>query len=119
VVQAFHAQRAFLSVVASSQDPKDANVVNELVKPTATLLGAVQEFREKNRDKRAVADHLAALAEGVPALGWVLVAPKPGPHVTAAKESAEFYTNRVLKEFKDKYAPATHTHTHRDAHRRT
>ena len=101
--KAFVEQRAFLTVVASSKDPKDANVVNGLVKNTAAAIGAVQEYREKNRAKKNVADHLAALSEGVPALGWVVVAQKPAPHVTAAKESAEFYTNRVLKEYKDKY----------------
>ena len=102
VSKAFHAQRGFLAVVAQSKDPKDANVINDLIKPTAALIGQVQEFREKNRAKRAIGDHLAALSEGIPALGWVVVAQKPVPHVTSAKESAEFYTNRVLKEFKDK-----------------
>ena len=95
-------------MVATSKDPKSQAVLNDLVKPIGTYITAVQEFRDKNRGKRAVADHLTALAEGIPALGWVLAAPKTAPYVQQFKEAAEFYTNRVLKEFKDKYAAATH-----------
>lgn len=65
-------------------------------------------------------NHLSVIAEGVPAFGWVTVVrrsrtfvlcsfvvdlaqePKPGPYVKDMKESAEFYANRVVKEFKER-----------------
>lgn len=28
--------------------------------------------------------------------------PKPGPHIAQMKDSSEFYSNKVIKEFKDK-----------------
>ena len=31
-----------------------------------------------------------------------LQSPKPGPFVKDIRESTEFYTNKVIKEFKDK-----------------
>lgn len=102
VARAFKAQRDFLAVVASSKDPKNPATIEALLKPTSVEITNVVEFRDKNRGAKDFANHLAALSEGIPALGWVLAAPKPAPHVQQSKESAEFYTNRVLKEFKDK-----------------
>lgn len=47
-------------------------------------------------------NHLSAVSEGIPAFGWILVAPTPGPHIKEMIDAAQFYTNRVLKDFKDK-----------------
>lgn len=62
---------------------------------------AVSEVREKNRAERVLFNHLSAVSEGIPAVGWVAVEPKPGPFAGEMKDSAQFYTNRVIKEFKD------------------
>lgn len=62
-------------------------------------------FTSKNR-KSPLFNHLSAVSEGIPALGWILIAPAPGPHVKEMTDAAQFYTNRVLKEFKEK--DATH-----------
>ena len=51
-------------------------------------------------------NHLSAVSEGIPALGWILVAPTPGPHIKDMIDASQFYSNRVLKEFKEK--DATH-----------
>lgn len=51
-------------------------------------------------------NHLSAVSEGIPALGWILYEPTPGPHIKDMTDAAQFYSNRVLKEFKDK--DATH-----------
>ena len=47
-------------------------------------------------------NHLSAISEGIPALGWILVSPTPGPHIKDMSDAAQFYSNRVLKEFKEK-----------------
>ncbi|KAH0631147.1 hypothetical protein JD844_005299 [Phrynosoma platyrhinos] len=60
----------------------------------------VQNFREKNRGSKLF-NHLSAVGESIPALGWVAMAPKPGPYVKEMTDAATFYTNRVLKEYKD------------------
>ena len=64
------------------------------------------EFTNKNR-KSPLFNHLSAISEGIPALGWILIAPTPGPHIKDMTDAAQFYSNRVLKEFKDK--DPTHT----------
>lgn len=38
-------------------------------------------------------NHLSAISEGIPALAWVTIAPKPAPHVRQMKDAAQFYTN--------------------------
>merc|ERR1712071_492872 len=47
-------------------------------------------------------NHLSAISESIPALGWVTITPAPGPYVKEMNDAGQFYTNRVLKEFKDK-----------------
>jgi len=98
--KAIKAQRDFIAIVAKSKKPSD-NVVQDLLKPTSDLISQAQDFREKHRAKKEIFNHLSAVSEGIPGLGWVMVAPKPAPYVTQMKEAAEFYTNRVLKEGDD------------------
>ncbi len=38
---------------------------------------------------------------GLDVLAWVTMAPKPAPYIKETIGSAQFYTNRVLKDFKD------------------
>lgn len=98
----------------------------ELLKPTSDHIAAVQNFREKNRSSQYF-NHLSAISESIPALGWVCVVsiciyvcmykrikhivaffhaifkePTPGPHVKEMNDAGQFYTNRVLKEWKEK-----------------
>lgn len=71
----------------------------ELLKPLSEKISAVVEFREANRSCSA-SNHLATIAEGVPALGWVS-SPAPADYVQDFKDSAQFYANRVLKDNKE------------------
>ena len=47
-------------------------------------------------------NHLSALSEAIPALGWVTVSPAPAPFVQEMNHAGQFYTNRVLKDWKEK-----------------
>ena len=44
-----------------------------LLKPTSEQIAAVQSVREQNRGNKEQFNHLTAIAEGIPALGWVTV----------------------------------------------
>ncbi|EHA98884.1 Adenylyl cyclase-associated protein 1 [Heterocephalus glaber] len=57
-------------------------------------------FLEKNQGSKLFS-HLSAVSESIQALGWVAMAAKPGPYVKEMNDAAMFYTNRVLKEYKD------------------
>ena len=59
-----------------------------------------QEFRDKNRGSKQF-NHLSAVSEAVPAFGWVCVAPRPLDYMGEMIGAADFYLNRVLKDFKE------------------
>uniref|UniRef100_A0A3Q3X747 C-CAP/cofactor C-like domain-containing protein n=1 Tax=Mola mola TaxID=94237 RepID=A0A3Q3X747_MOLML len=98
--QAFACQRQFLVTASSSQKPSDA-VLSTLLQPMSAVIQKVQGFREKNRTS-TLFNHLSAVSESVPGLGWVAMAPKPCPYVKEMQDAAMFYTNRVLKDYKEK-----------------
>ncbi|XP_061617004.1 adenylyl cyclase-associated protein 1-like [Phyllopteryx taeniolatus] len=98
--QAFSSQRHVIVTSSSAQKPSDT-VLNTLLQPMSQVIQQVQAFREQNRTSTHF-NHLSAISESVPALGWVAVAPKPGPYVKEMQDAAMFYTNRVLKEYKEK-----------------
>lgn len=93
-------QRQLLVTAASSQKPSDAELGN-LLKPLSNLIQQVQNFRETSRTS-PLFNHLSAVSETVPGFFWVTVTPKPGPYVKEMQDAGIFYTNRVLKEYKEK-----------------
>lgn len=100
VKKAFDAQFAFIKLAAESSKPGQ-DVLVKLLSPTSDQIAAIQSFREKNRTSPFF-NHLSAISESIPALGWVCVAPTPGPHVKEMNDAGQFYTNRVLKDWKEK-----------------
>lgn len=96
----FDAQREFIVLASTCQKPSQDEFA-KILKPQADCIGEVQSFREKNRASK-VFNHLSALSEAIPALGWVSVSPTPAPHVKEMVDAAQFYLNRVLKDFKGK-----------------
>uniref|UniRef100_A0A4W4F099 Adenylyl cyclase-associated protein n=1 Tax=Electrophorus electricus TaxID=8005 RepID=A0A4W4F099_ELEEL len=88
----FSCQRQLLVTASCSQKPSDV---------LSKVIQQVQSFREQNRSS-PLFNHLSAVSESVPALGWVAMAPKPGPYVKEMQDAAMFYTNRVLKDYKEK-----------------
>uniref|UniRef100_A0A8C8SR89 Adenylyl cyclase-associated protein n=1 Tax=Pelusios castaneus TaxID=367368 RepID=A0A8C8SR89_9SAUR len=92
-------ERGLLVTASRCQQPPGNNF-STLLKPISEQIQVVQNFREKNRGSKLF-NHLSAVSESIPALGWVAMAPKPGPYVKEMTDAAMFYTNRVLKEYKD------------------
>jgi len=100
VATAFEMQKQFLGTVACSKKPNPSNL-EKLLKPTSEMIGEIQQFRESNR-RSPMFNHLSAISESIPALGWVAVSPAPSPYVKEMKDAGQFYTNRVLKDWKEK-----------------
>ncbi|KAF3834133.1 hypothetical protein F7725_025337 [Dissostichus mawsoni] len=90
--QAFSIQKQLLQTASSSQKPSDA-LLTTILQPMSKMMQQVQTFREQNRSS-PLFNHLSAVSESVPALGWVAMAPKPGPFVKEMQDAAMFYTNR-------------------------
>ncbi|XP_032591799.1 adenylyl cyclase-associated protein 1 isoform X1 [Drosophila grimshawi] len=102
VKAAFDAQLRYVKLATQIAQPAQPKQM-ELLQPTSTQISAIQDFREKHRSS-AFFNHLSAISESIPALGWVCVSPTPGPHVKEMNDAGQFYTNRVLKEWKEKDA---------------
>lgn len=99
VHRALQTQRAFLKMAATHQEPAQTEM-QDLLKPISDHIQEIQTFREKHRGS-SLFNHLSAVSESIPALGWVAVNIKPGPYVKEMNDAATFYTNRVLKDYKE------------------
>ncbi|KAK9431295.1 adenylate cyclase associated N terminal-domain-containing protein [Lipomyces doorenjongii] len=95
------AEREFLRIVSKSKKPAPSSpVFLDLFKPITTQVELVQDLREKNRTSKFF-NHLSTISEGGPGLGWVGVELTPVPFIGEMKDAAQFYSNRVMKEYKD------------------
>ncbi|KAM3596740.1 uncharacterized protein V6R79_019743 [Siganus canaliculatus] len=99
VCKALQTQRTFLKMAATHQEPAQTEL-QDLLKPISDHIQEIQSFRERNRGS-GFFNHLSAVSESIPALGWVAVSQKPGPYVKEMNDAATFYTNRVLKDYKE------------------
>lgn len=99
VKQAVTAQRAFLSVASQSKKPADS-ALQSLLKPTSDKMAEISGIRDKNRAHKFF-NWLSVLSEGISALGWVVISPTPGPAVDEARSSSEFYSNKILMQYKN------------------
>jgi len=97
---AFKAERNFLDMASKSKKPGDKDLPL-LLKPISDKISEIQGLRERSR-RSEFFNHLSAISESIPALGWVAVAPTPAPYVKEMNDAGQFYTNRVLKDWKDK-----------------
>lgn len=100
VEAAVKGQRAFLVNASKSAKPTPENL-GKLLGPTSDPLSKAIETREKSRGD-ALWNHLSAVSEAIPILGWVTVEPTPGPYAAQFQGNSEFYTNKLLREFKGK-----------------
>ncbi|KAL1920805.1 uncharacterized protein VTP21DRAFT_11440 [Calcarisporiella thermophila] len=102
VEDVFNAQRDFILIATQAKKPDVTSpVFAELIKPTRESLEKICEIRDLNRPSQYF-NHLTVVSEGIQALGWVAVEPKPAPFVNEMKDAAQFYANRVIKEWKEK-----------------
>ncbi|MPC34755.1 Adenylyl cyclase-associated protein 1 [Portunus trituberculatus] len=100
VQECFINQRAFLVMASKSQRPLDTELP-QVLEPTGKKIQAVIAFRESNRQSKFF-NHLSAISESISGLSWVAVAPAPAPYVKEMGDSAMFYSNRVLKDYREK-----------------
>jgi len=106
VKAAVTAQRNFLDVVSQSKKPSDAEFA-KLLESTSKAISDVQKVNTKGKGHPKF-NYLNTLAEGIAALGWVAVSPAPAPFVDEARASSEFYSNKILMEFKNKDGGEVH-----------
>ncbi|CAD6189096.1 unnamed protein product [Caenorhabditis auriculariae] len=96
-INVFDALRSFLWTAAGQPEPGD---VQKLVAPIVEQLNGITEFKDSKRNT-PLFNHLSAVAEGIPAVGWILIKKTPAPYVKEMLDASMFYINRILKEYKD------------------
>lgn len=101
---AFGKERDVISAALKSKalKPEDADFQKAIVTPISSIITKIIEIKDGNRT-HAHFNALNAVAEGVPVMGWVCVS-TPVSFVPDFKDSAQFWTNRVLKDYKAKAA---------------
>ena len=98
VEAAFKAQRDFLATSANSRKPSSDSELSNLLKPTSDRILDIQGHREARR-RSELFNHLSAVSESVPALGWVsIVSLIPAVWVRIAAIEHPNITNIVLSK---------------------
>jgi len=100
VETAFKAQRSYLEMATKAKQPSQGELPM-LLKPMSDKISEIEAYRESGRRSQFF-NHLSAISESIAALGWVTVSPAPGPFVKEMNDAGQFYTNRVLKDWRDK-----------------
>lgn len=105
LLKGFQEEKNFLLVSTKAKKPDvngaDGKAYEELLKPIQEAIVGATSIKDANRGT-PVFNHLNAVAEGIMLLGWITLESKPFKHVDESLNSAQFFGNRVLKEFKDK-----------------
>ena len=97
---AFHSEAEFLLIASKSLKPEltDSSFA-EILAPINQKIGKIIEIKDANR-RSSFFNHLNTVAEGAPVLGWI-VTETPVSFIPDFKDSASFWSNRIMKEFKD------------------
>ncbi|KAE8452627.1 hypothetical protein EG329_013886 [Mollisiaceae sp. DMI_Dod_QoI] len=102
VLRAFAEQRKFILITTKAKKPDmSSQAFSQLLKPFNELITTVTELREGNRGA-PVFNQLSAVSESISVLAWVTQDTKPHKVVEENLGSAQYWGNRVLKEYKDK-----------------
>ncbi|PVU98454.1 hypothetical protein BB559_001595 [Furculomyces boomerangus] len=92
-------QTKFINVAIRLQKPNMADF-QRLLQVQQKTMTSIIDIKEKNRASKQF-NQLSVVSEGIGAFGWITVENTPMGFINDMKDSAQFYTNRVLKEFKD------------------
>ncbi|CAI4226026.1 unnamed protein product [Auanema sp. JU1783] len=95
----FDELKTFLWTAAGKAEPAN-DEKEKLLAPMMKTLGEINSLKDAARNS-PLHNNLCAVAEGVPAVGFVTVPKTPAPHIQATLEASMYYLNRILKTFKD------------------
>lgn len=98
MLHAFEAVRTYLFVTTKAKKPEPPPA--ELMTDLHVASDEINNLRESNRASPQFT-HLSMVAEGAVSMGW-LFENKPAEFIKDVFPAAQFYGNRILKEYKDK-----------------
>ena len=73
----------------------------DLLKPLQDGIQIVSDIRDRNRGS-PMFNNLSTVSESMTVLAWVTIDTKPFKHVEDSLVSAQYWGNRVIKEYKEK-----------------
>ncbi|KAL0240340.1 hypothetical protein I308_106590 [Cryptococcus tetragattii IND107] len=97
---------AFLELASTHAKPPTPTALAPLLQAQGKAIEAVMEAKDRlsrSKDGREWAVCFNVLGEGVPAWGWE---PAPAPYVGEMKNAAQFWCDRVIKQYKETNAAA-------------
>ncbi|CAH8482800.1 unnamed protein product [Schistosoma turkestanicum] len=100
VEECFSIQEKIIKLATECSKPSESELLS-IITPLGKAIDEVIKFKDANRSSNLF-NHLSAVAEFVTALGWLSVTPAPAPYIKSKQEATEFFTNRVIKEYKEK-----------------
>lgn len=83
----------------SSKPDMESAEFSEALKPISSKIMEINDFKESQRRSK-FSTYLSSFCEGFPVFSWVTTT-SPQGLVDGYKEAAQFWTNRVLKEFRE------------------
>lgn len=98
------AQLSFLQFASNHAKPSAPNALAPLLEPQGKAIEAVMETKDKlsrSKEGREWGVCFNVLGEGVPAWGWVQMEPTPAPYIHEMKNAAQFWSDRVIKQYKE------------------
>ncbi|CDH58949.1 adenylyl cyclase-associated protein [Lichtheimia corymbifera JMRC:FSU:9682] len=103
-LEAVDAEKTIIQISCLAKKPDmSSSAFMKLVEPIQKALTGIVSIKDQHRGD-PLFNHLSVVAEGVAALGWFTAEPAPVPYIREMKDAAQFYANRVVKEWKDKDA---------------
>ncbi|EJU05526.1 hypothetical protein DACRYDRAFT_92799 [Dacryopinax primogenitus] len=90
-----------LIVLAAYNKKPAGNKLNDVFTPLSNGMMAAKKIAGESKGKPLL-DHVLGVDQGIDVFAWVTYDSKPAPYVAEIRDSTQFYTNRVLKNFKDK-----------------
>jgi len=94
--------RGILLNAANSKKP-DTETLKKLYSTTAKLMEDINAIpADKTVHSGPHFNHTSAVAGGISALNWIFMEPTPAPFVGEMRASGQFYSNKILKDFRGK-----------------
>lgn len=99
--KAFFAQLELVELAIKSKKPDySSQEFMDAIKPINKCIMDISNLKDKNRQNEFFS-YLNAITEGAPLFSWIAV-PTPMSLISDFKDAAQFWTNKVLKEHKEK-----------------
>lgn len=114
----FVTSRSIILCGTACKKPND-NDFASLLKPMMKDFEGITTIKDKNRNNKEFGLHYQVVNDGIACIGWIqmvrepghpsmnaliylLQTSAPGGFVKEQKEAAEYYANRVIKDYKEK-----------------